>query len=128
MEYWKAIKGYEGLYEVSNTGKVRSINYNRTGKVKELSSLGNGLGYLLVVLCQEGKRKNFLVHRLVVEAFIGVIPKGFVVNHKDENKHNNNVENLEICTYKYNNNYGTRNERLSAAHTGKNFHLKLVRK
>lgn len=105
------MKGYEGLYEVSDGGKVRTLNYNHTGKVKELSPGNTGSGYLQVILYKEGKLKQFLVHRLVVEAFISEIPKGLVVNHKDENKQNNNVDNLEICTYKYNLNYGTRNER-----------------
>lgn len=114
---WKQIKGYEGLYEVSNTGKVRSMNYSHTGKVKELSPRNNR-GYLMVDLHKEGKRKQFRVHRLVVEAFIGEIPKGLIVNHKDENKHNNNVENLEICTIKYNNNYGSVKERISTTLTG----------
>lgn len=121
-EIWKAVKGYEGLYEVSNTGKVRSLNYNRTGKVKELLR-GNCGDYLFVSLCKEGKRKPFLIHRLVVQTFIGEIPKGLIVNHKDENKQNNNVDNLEIVTQKYNLNYGTRNERagkkISAALKGK---------
>lgn len=112
MGQWKQIKGYEGLYEVSNTGKVRTLNYNRTGKVKELS-LVNCCGYLHVNLYKECKCKQFLVHRLVVETFIGEIPKGLVINHKDENKQNNNVDNLEICTQKYNLNYGTRNKRAS---------------
>lgn len=110
------VKGYEGLYEVSNSGKVRSLKF---GKVKELSPGGNSRGYLIVSLYKECKCKQFLVHRLVVESFIGEIPEGLIVNHKDENKQNNNVDNLEIVTQKYNLNYGTRNERLSAAHTGK---------
>lgn len=113
------VKGYEGLYEVSNNGRVRSLNYNHTGNVKELSPRDNGSGYLYVYLCREGKHKNFRVHRLVAEAFIGEIPKGLIVNHKDENPQNNNVNNLEICTYEYNNNYGTRNKRASAAMKGK---------
>lgn len=117
MEKWKTIKDYEGLYEVSNNGLVRSLNYKRSGIVKELSQK-NINGYLFVCLCKEGKRKDFYVHRLVVEAFIGEIPKGLVVNHKDENPSNNNVDNLEICTYKYNNNYGSVKERISTTLTG----------
>lgn len=128
MEQWKAIKGYEGLYQVSNTGKVRSLNYKCSGKIKELSPGDNGLGYLQVNLYKEGKCKRFKVHRLVVQAFIGEIPKGLVVNHKDENPQNNNVDNLEICTYEYNNNYGTRNERLSASMKGNKNACKLVQK
>lgn len=116
MEQWKAIKGYEGLYEVSDAGKVRSLKF---GKVKELSLVDNGLGYLFVSLYKEGKCKMFQIHRLVVEAFIGEIPKGLIVNHKDENSQNNNVNNLEICTYEYNNNYGTRNDRVRVTMKGK---------
>lgn len=116
MEQWKPIKDYEGLYEVSDAGKVRSLKF---GKVKELSPGDNGFGYLQVKLRKEGKRKHFFIHRLVVEAFIGEIHKGLVVNHKDENPKNNNVDNLEICTQKYNNNYGSHNERVSAALKGR---------
>lgn len=120
MEKWKSVKGYDGLYEVSNTGKVRSLKF---GKVKELSPGDKGNGYLFIDLCKEGKRKRFYIHRLVVQAFIGEIPKGLVVNHKDENPSNNNVYNLEICTYTYNANYGTRNERIGAAQKGKKLSL-----
>lgn len=131
-EIWKDIIGYEGLYQVSNTGKVRSINYKHTGVIKELLPGNSGSGYLIVFLCKEGKRKKFLLHRLVVESFIGEIPKGLIVNHKDENKHNNYVENLEICTYKYNLNYGTRNERarkkISAAMKGNKNACKKVKR
>lgn len=116
MEQWKPIKDYEGLYEVSDAGKVRSLKF---GKVKELSPGDKGNGYLFIDLCKEGKRKRFFIHRLVVQAFISEIPKGLVVNHKDENKQNNNVDNLEICTAIYNCNYGSVKERLSVAHKGK---------
>lgn len=118
-EIWKDIIGYDGLYEVSNTGKVRSTNYRHTGKIKEISPGDKGNGYLFVDLWKERKRKRFYIHRLVVQAFIGEIPKGLVVNHKDENPSNNNVDNLEICTYTYNANYGTRNQRAGEALKGK---------
>lgn len=114
-EIWMPVKGYEGLYEVSNNGRVRSLKFD---KIKELSLVDNGQGYLHVHLCKEGKRKHFFIHRLVVEAFIGEIPKGLIVNHKDENPQNNNVNNLEICTYEYNNNYGTRKDRVRVAMKG----------
>lgn len=101
-EIWKPVVNYEGEYEVSNLGRVRSL---KSGKL--LKPCGIGKNYLRVCLCKDGERKNYLIHRLVVEAFISPIPQGMVVNHKDENPSNNCVENLEICSYYYNNNYGT---------------------
>lgn len=109
IERWKAVVGYEGLYEVSDFGNVRSLKY---GKVRVLKP-GVMKGYYRVHLCKNGKRKSFLVHRLVVIMFIGDIPKGMVVNHINENKFDNRLENLEIVTVKENNNHGTRNERLA---------------
>ena len=91
-EIWKAIDSYEGLYEVSNTGLVRSLKF---GKMKILQPRNNGYGYLHVVLCKDRKAKNMCVHRLVANAFI-LNPNNLeTVNHKDENKLNNNVSNLE---------------------------------
>lgn len=111
-EIWKDIPGYEGLYQVSDYGRVRSLNYNKTGLVKELS-MEITAGYYRVVLYKNGKRKKVFVHRLVVITFIGPIPRGMVVNHINENRSDNRVSNLEIVTYKQNNNHGTRNERIS---------------
>ena len=115
-EEWKNIAGYEGLYEVSNMGRVRSLNYNRRiGKIKVLKPQNNGQGYLVVKLSKNREGKRFKVHRLVAQTFI---PNPFgkpQVNHKDENKTNNNVENLEWVTAKENNNYGTRTERAAKA-------------
>lgn len=111
-EIWKAIEGYEG-YEISNLGKVKSMNYSRTDKEKIMKPCKNNYGYLVVYLYRNRKRKLFYVHRLVAAAFIQN-PKGFEqVNHIDENKSNNAVENLEFCNAKYNINYGTRNERMA---------------
>ena len=112
-EYWKPVVGYEGLYEVSNWGRVKSLNYNHTGKGKILKQNQIMNGYKSVMLCKDGKRKNYLVHRLVAEAFIPNPDNLPQVNHKDENKTNNNVDNLEWCDAKYNHNYGTINERIS---------------
>lgn len=112
-EIWVPIKGYEGLYEVSNFGRVRSLNYRHTGQTNVLSPGENKRGYLKVNLWKMGKNNIYSVHRLVAEAFL---PNWFddpVVNHIDENPSNNNVENLEWCSQQYNTNHGTRNERIS---------------
>lgn len=111
-ERWKSIKGYEGLYEVSDWGRVRSLNY---GKVKVLSPIDNGKGYLRVMLCKDGKKKQFLVHRLVWVSFRGTIPKGMQINHLNEDKSDNRLSNLEMVTAKQNVNHGTRNERVAKA-------------
>lgn len=114
-EQWRPIEGYEGLYEVSNLGKVRSLDRidctGRRLKGKILIPLMMKNGYLSVFLCKEGKAKHFLIHRLVAQAFI-LNPEGLKeINHKDEDKTNNLVDNLEYCDRKYNMNYGTRTER-----------------
>ena len=111
-EIWKPIEGYPN-YEVSNLGRVRSLNYNKTNQTKILTPWNNGSGYKLVGLRKDGKRKMFQVHRLVAIAFINNPNNYQIINHKDENPSNNYVENLEWCTHKYNLNYGTRNERIS---------------
>lgn len=116
---WKDIKGYEGLYQVSNTGHVRALNYSGTkGFVKELVLAPNAKGYLRVGLTKNRKQRYHRVHRLVYETFIGEIPEKMEINHKDENRQNNNLENLEICSHTYNVNYGTRLARLSKRMSG----------
>lgn len=100
------IKDYEN-YEVKPNGEV--IN-TKKGIVLNPSKFKNG--YLCVSLYKNRKKKTFHVHRLVAEAFIPNPDNLPCVNHKDENKANNSVENLEWCTNKYNNSYGTRNERI----------------
>lgn len=109
MEEWKDIKGYEGLYQVSSLGRVKSLNYNKTGKEHLLNPGKVGGGYLMFVLSKGGKRSNLLLHRLVAEAFIPNPDNLPCVNHKNEDKSDNRVENLEWCTHKYNNNYGSHN-------------------
>ena len=118
MEEWRDIKGYEGKYQVSNLGRVRSLNFNKTGKIKELS-YAKRRGYLGVTLFKDKKPKTFAVHRLVAEMFIPNPNNYPQVNHKDENKLNNNVENLEWCTVLYNNCYGTRLKKVSEKNSGK---------
>ena len=114
-EEWRPVKDYEGLYEVSNEGRVRSLNYLHTGKTKVMKAVKGKTDYLLVNLWKDGKKKMYRVHRLVWEAFNGAIPAGMQINHLDENPVNNWLENLEVCTPRENCNYGTRNERLAKA-------------
>ena len=114
-EEWRPVVGYEGLYEVSNTGRVRSLdrydNRNCFRKSKVLSPVKDKYGYLLVNLYCNGKQHQMKIHRLVAEAFIPNQDDLPQVNHKDEDKTNNNVTNLEWCDATYNNNYGSRLER-----------------
>lgn len=110
-EIWKDIPGYEGRYQASNTGKIKSMNYNHTGVPGILTPRDNR-GYKCVHISNSDKKcKNHFVHRLVWEAFVGPIPEGLQINHKDENKSNNSLKNLEVMTPKENVNYGTRNIR-----------------
>ena len=111
-EIWKDIPGYEGKYQVSNLGRVKSLNYHRTGKEELFTPWKNRYGYLLVSLRKDKKKTSYLVHRLVWEAFNGPIPPGIQVNHLDECKTRNSLDNLELATPKENANWGTRNERI----------------
>lgn len=106
-EIWKDIKGYDGLYQISNLGRVKSFgNVNSNNSKERILKPGiDGVGYLLVILFKDGKAKTFRIHRLVAKTFIPNIENLPQVNHKDEIKTNNCVENLEWCTAKYNINY-----------------------
>ena len=118
-EIWKDIVGYEGLYQVSNLGNVKRLKgYKGRGKgyiVEEhlIKPSINSNGYQNVVLCKNGKTKTFTMHRLVAIAFLYNSDNLPEVNHKDEDKTNNCVDNLEWCDRVYNNNYGTRNKKCS---------------
>lgn len=118
MEEWKDIEGYEGLYQVSNKGKVKSLKYRGSNNECVLKNRKTTKGYLQVALWKNQKHKEFQVHRIVAKAFIPNPDKLPQVNHKDENKTNNSVENLEWCTNEYNHNYGTRNLRASRGLNG----------
>ena len=109
-EVWKDIADYDGLYQISDKGRVKSIGY---GKERILKPAKVGSGYLFVNLYKNGEKKQFLVHRLVCQTFIHNPYNLPEVNHRDENKTNNSVENLEWCDRKYNNNYGTHNQRMA---------------
>lgn len=112
-ELWKDIEGYEGLYQISNHGRVKSLNYNHTCCEQILVPVKHHTNYLTISLYKNGVKQLKLIHRLVANAFIENPNNYSCVNHKDENKLNNDVENLEWCTHKYNSNYGTRNKRIS---------------
>lgn len=122
VEVWKDVVGYEGKYQVSNMGRVKSLNYRHTGKEEILKNTVNIYGYRCVNLYKYGKRKTYQVHRLVAMAFVDGYEEGLVVNHIDEDKTNNCAWNLEWCTYEYNNSYGTRNERASEKMKGSKNH------
>lgn len=112
-EIWKDVVGYEGLYQVSNLGNIKSLNYNRTGEERILKPRTDKDGYLQVNLYNNKKLKTFKIHRLVAKAFIPNPDNKPEVNHKDEDKTNNCLTNLEWMTRLENNNYGTHNERSS---------------
>lgn len=118
-ELWKPIKGYEGIYEVSNTGKVRSLDRvvitdtHPNGKLLKGKILKNSVvrNYNRVNLCVGNVRQKHRVARLVAVAFIPNPDNKPQVNHKDENTLHDNAENLEWCTAKENCNFGTRGHR-----------------
>lgn len=119
-EVWKDVVGYEGRYLVSNLGNVFSCEHvgrNQFGATflipgRLLSQATHRQGYKYVSI----DNKIRLIHRLVAQAFIPNPNNYRCVNHKDEDKANNRVDNLEWCTHKYNSNYGTYNERISKLH------------
>lgn len=128
-EIWKDIEGYEGLYQVSNLGRVKSMGNGNSNRSKEIimKQTKNMKGYPMIILCKEGVCKGFSVHRLVATAFLPNPDNLPQINHKDEDKTNNmvwvnedgsidyNKSNLEFCTPKYNVNYGTRTEKVVKA-------------
>lgn len=124
MEEWKDIKGYEGSYQVSSYGRVRTKDRYlkashgsrqfRKGQTIKGSKMPNG--YLCIGLWKNNKSRIRYIHRLVAEHFIPNTANFSEVNHKDEDKANNRVSNLEWCDHRYNINYGTTKERISLAH------------
>lgn len=112
-EIWKDIEEYEGLYQVSNLGRVKRLKGKYVSAERMVNPSRHTDGYLQFNLCKNGKRKNHKIHRLVAQAFIPNPENKPEVNHIDEDKTNNNINNLEWSTRKENVNHGTRNERVS---------------
>ena len=142
-EIWEDIKGYEGLYQISNLGRIKSYDRYTNSSLKNndvicrkgkiLKQSDDGSGYLQIVLNKNGERKSFKVHRLVAETFIDKSNFKYMsnenikeidinkleINHINEfDKKNNCVDNLEWCTKLYNCNYGTRNQRVNSWKNG----------
>lgn len=139
QEEWKDIQGYEGLYQVSNLGRVKScsrIVYTGNGvkhkyqRLREHILKSSGAKYRQVILCKNGKTKQGLLHRLVAEAFIPNPDNLPCINHKDENPLNNRADNLEWCSYKYNNEYNNRigrcRDKISKTLKKKQYHHKMT--
>lgn len=102
IEVWESldILGFDN-YEISNFGRVKSLDFNHTGKEKTLKPVKNTNGFLFVLLHQNRKRKHYYLHRLVALAFLNNDNNYPQVNHKDKNKENNNVNNLEWVNPNY---------------------------
>lgn len=115
QEEWKSIPGYDGKYEISNYGRVKSYQYCKKQKTNEriLVPCKQQTGYTSVNLYKDRKIKTLHIHRLVAEAFIPNPDNLPVINHKDENRENNYVENLEWCTHAYNLSYNGTRERIA---------------
>ena len=122
-EIWKDIPGYEEFYQASNLGGIRSkdryifLPQNKSEILKKgriLKTNKVAFDYLQVTLYKDKKRRSLYVSNLIMLTFVGPKPEGYEVNHKNENKNDNSLENLEYITSKENNNYGTRRQRMVA--------------
>ena len=132
QEIFKDIEGYEGLYQISNFGNVKSLGNGKSNNYNLCKEriLKHDImhGHPRISLSKNGKSKHFFVHRLVAFAFIPNPNNYPIINHKDEIKTNNNVDNLEWCDCKYNSNYGTVRERLSNVMKGKKMSKEAIEK
>lgn len=126
LEEWRDIAGYEGKYQVSSLGRMKALNYQRTGMEVVLKTFKNDKGYMQITLAKDGKKKSWLIHRLVAKAFLPNPDSLPQVNHKNEVKTVNSVDNLEWCSAQYNTNYGTSKERRSKRQMNRADHSKRV--
>jgi len=134
MEEWRDINGYEGLYQISSLGRIKRLAHHVTRarfgtyicKEKICQCTKQHDGYMMKYLSKNGKKSYHNVHRLVAEAFIPNPLNLPFVNHKNEKKHDNRVENLEWCTAKYNTNYGTCLERRAQAQRNRHGSIPVV--
>lgn len=110
-EYWKPVPGYEGRYEVSDHGRVRSLNYRHTGQIRVLRPKKTRDYYLRINLCKDGVVKTFRVHRLVWTAFVGEIPEGYELDHINATPSDNRLSNLRCVTCKQNHENPITNQR-----------------
>lgn len=121
-EEWRDIHGYEGLYQVSSFGRIKRLKgvtarkngYKIPIPERILNGSKNYYGYKQISLSKNREKKRFMIHRLVATAFISNPEEFPIINHKDENKINNHVDNLEWCSYAYNNTYGGLTQRRNA--------------
>lgn len=104
MEEWKDIEGYEGLYQVSDLGNVRSLNYNKTRKIKVLKPRNGGKGYKVVYLTKNGQQQNYYIHKLVGKAFLPNPENKPCIDHINTDKTDNRKTNLRWVTYQENSN------------------------
>lgn len=124
MEIWVDIKDYEGLYQVSNLGRIKCLR-RKEPIIMRPSADSNGY-YRLKLTGRDGKFKSYKVHRLVAQAFIPNPHNLPQINHIDENPANNRMNNLEWCTNKYNCNYGKRTKRISDSQIRKKIPVKCI--
>lgn len=115
IEVWKDIPDYENIYQASSLGNIRIKNYRKSGLPKLKSQIVDKDGYCIVCLTKNGKQRSCRVNRLIAKTFISSFSPDLQVNHKDENKRNNSVDNLECITPLANMNYGTRTARMQKA-------------
>jgi hypothetical protein len=105
---FRDIKGFEGRYQINEFGEVKSLPRQKGSifsKERILKQEENSAGYMRVTLAKDGRNKRPLIHRLVFETFGGKIPEGMTIHHRDENKHNNHIDNLMVATQRENNHY-----------------------
>lgn len=129
VEEWRDIEGFDGRYQISNLGNVRTKDFNHTKKVQKMKISKNHRGYHQVCLTQNNKKKTYKIHRLVAIAFVKN-PKPDLytyVNHIDENKNNNSAVNLEWCTNEYNIKYGSRAAKTSKEHAQYDLYGNLIK-